>query len=163
MIKLDLCSHSVALLKICLALPTDGNKGWDDLILFLCIRKAIHDGKRVYLSSFCTVKKVTCNRKATKGLSKLIWKKTGLNIFLFIYRYLYNTVCPHRKGLVVSLSVRKVKLQYTLDLYHLYHRFLGFLALTPQLNLKIQVCQKQQFAHRPFFQPQNSPAFDITT
>lgn len=54
---LDLCSHSVALLKMCLALPTDGNKGWDYLIFFMCIRKAIHDGKSVSLSSFCAVKK----------------------------------------------------------------------------------------------------------
>lgn len=103
----------------------------------------------------------TCNRKARKGLTEVIWRKTGLNIFWSVCQEPYNTErLPCRKGPLLSLSVRKGKpLQPALDLNHIYHRFLVFPALTPQLNWKMQAPQKAVCAHRHFSPPQNSPSY----
>lgn len=152
---------------MCLALPASSNKGRYYSMLFLSIRKAIHDGKSAS-SEFFLHWDTTCNRRATKRLTEVIWRETGLNIFFFVCLDPYNADCvPRRKGLLVSLSVRKGKpLQHTLDLNHVYHRFLVFPALTPQLNLKMQASQKAVCARRHFSQPQNSPSYisvDLTS
>lgn len=161
MVKLDPCSQSVALLTMCLALTTDGEEEWGLLHIFRVYQKRNSWWKKCIFEFFLHCKEATCTRKATKELTKFMWKKTGLSIFLIhLSRPVQICVAPWEGA--SHVSVRKVN-PPLLSFIEYIPRFLGILALTPQLNFKMQVSQKQQFAHSHFFSAQNRPAFDITT